>query len=854
MLELGVQNGADCIYFGANSFSARASAKNFSLEEVAEVVKYCTLRNVKTNLTLNTLITDDEFEDAIKVAESAYKCGVDAIIVQDLGLAKYLITHFPGMEIHGSTQMSVHNLEGVLELEKLGFSRVVLSREVPINEIEYIRNNCKVDLEIFVHGALCISYSGQCLFSSLVGGRSGNRGKCAQPCRLPYELLEDKNGTENVLDKGYLLSPRDLCSLDVLPTLVKLGINSFKIEGRMKTPEYVATVTRIYRKYIDLALSSNKYVVDEADKLELQQVFNRGGFSSGHLLSEPNRKLIFKDKPNNMGLYLGNISNYNANRGHITLKLNQPVGIGDTISIDGETGTYTISELIKGNTNLKTAEIGQIVKLGRMKGKIRVGAKVYKLSSKTLNDQVDRTFAPNCENKKIPVTCSVSVKKDKPISITLEANVAPFYNNVSVKFVSDIVPEISVNSPITETRIADQLNKLGNTPYTFEKLNINLDKNLHIPSISALNNARRTAINMLQEKIMDRFLENRKQNEINQNESIFCKDNSTTLDNTNSSTKSIAISVQNSITSSSMIKRSFENTNNVLQRKVSVLLENINLEYDYTQLENVDNIYIPLKFFLNKKYKTLLFNLSRKFDLYIYMPTIIKPNYKNLLLNNIDIIVSDYEIKGFVISNIAGFELLKKYINNKKYTFVANYTINIFNKYSIAELQSLGINVVTPSVELNKSILQELCSNSPLPVELIAYGRNVLMNSSYCLLGKSNKCYPKCDMKCKNCASSTNLMNNSDTSNADKSYTTKYYIKDRLGFKFRIIPDNIQTVTSIYNSKITSIDTHDFKISAVRINILDESIEEINNIVTSVKNGNKLEGKEYTNGNLNREI
>ena len=168
-VRAGVQNGADCIYFGANNFSARASAKNFSLEEVAEVVKYCKLRNVKTNLTLNTLITDDEFANAIKVAEFAYKCGVDAIIVQDLGLAKYLIAHFPGMEIHGSTQMSVHNLEGVLELEKLGFSRVVLSREVPINEIEYIRNNCKVDLEIFVHGALCISYSGQCFLAWLEG-------------------------------------------------------------------------------------------------------------------------------------------------------------------------------------------------------------------------------------------------------------------------------------------------------------------------------------------------------------------------------------------------------------------------------------------------------------------------------------------------------------------------------------------------------------------------------------------------------------------------------------------------------------------------------------------------------------
>ena len=334
---------------------------------------------------------------------------------------------------------------------------------------------------------------------------------------------------------------------------------------------------------------------------------------------------------------------------------------------------------------------------------------------------------------------------------------------------------------------------------------------------------------MLQEKIMNKFLERRNEN----------------------SSKQVV-----SLTSLHNEKGSVENTINVLQRKISILLENINLEYDYTQLENVDNIYIPLKFFLSKKYNTLLFNLSRKFDLYIYMPTIIKPNYKNLLLNNIDNIVSDYEIKGFVISNISGFELLKKYIGNEKYTFIANYTMNIFNEYSIQELQSLGINVVTPSVELNKSILQNLCSNSPLPVELIAYGRNVLMNSSYCLLGKSNKCYPKCDMKCKNCTSSTfaSLSDNLNTSVTDNSCTAKYYIKDRLGFKFRIIPDNIQTVTSIYNSKITSIDTHDFKISAVRINILDENIEEINNIIIAVKNGDKLEGKEYTNGNLNREI
>lgn len=795
-VKAGVQNGADCIYFGANSFSARASAKNFSLDELKEVVKYCKIRNVKTNLTLNTLITDSEFADAIKVAECAYKCGVDAIIVQDLGLAKYLIDHFPGIEIHGSTQMSVHNLEGVLELEKLGFSRVVLSREVPINEIEYIRNNCNVDLEIFIHGALCVSYSGQCLFSSLVGGRSGNRGKCAQPCRLPYELLECNEISEKSIDKGYLLSPRDLCSLEYLPSLVKLGINSFKIEGRMKTPEYVATVTRIYKKYINLALSEENYVIDEKDKKDLLQVFNRGGFSSGHFDSNENHNLIYTEKSNNIGLYLGNISNYNANKGHITLKLNESIGIGDSISIEGETGKYTVSELIKGNTNLKFAPVGSVVKLGRMKGKIKPGAKVYKLSSKKLIDSAEKTFLGMSEKIKVPISCYLSVQKNKPLKIILQANVPPFYKNISVEFISNIVPEESISSPITKERLIEQLSKLGNTPFVFTNIDIDLGDNLHIPSISAINNLRRTAVSMLEEKMLNNFLETR------------------------------------NIKSFTPYKFKPSTLNKSNTRKISLLLENMNKDYDYSKIENIDNIYIPLKFLTNKKYSSQILELSNKFNLYIYMPTIIKPNYKNLLLNNLDDILSAFPVKGFVVSNISGFKFFNKYISD--YDFVANYTMNIFNKYTIKEFQTAGVTTITPSVELNKNVLQELCSNSPLPVELIAYGRTILMNSAYCPLGKSNKCYPDCKMRCSN--------------------NNKYYLKDRLGFKFRIMPDNVQTVTAIYNSKITSIDTTDFDISSVRINILDESIDDINSIIKSVKLGKKLEGKDFTNGNLNKEI
>ena len=793
-VRAGVQNGADCIYFGANMFSARASAKNFDLEELKQVIRYCKVRNVKTNLTLNTLLTDAEFDEAINIAKCAYEFGIDAIIVQDLGFAKFLIDHFPGLEVHASTQMSVHNLEGVLELEKLGFSRVVLSREVPINEIEYIRNNCKVDLEMFIHGALCISYSGQCLFSSLVGGRSGNRGKCAQPCRLPYKLLENHSGKTKIVDDGYLLSPRDLCSLELLPRLVKLGVNSFKIEGRMKTPEYVATVTRVYRKYIDLALSGKEYVIDESDKKDLLQVFNRGGFSSGHLFSEPNQDLVYKEKSNNIGLFLGNVSNYNSNKGHITLKLNEAVCIGDTIAIEGETGKYTISELMNKNTNLKCASVGTIVKLGRMKGNIRPGARVYKLSSKDLFNSCKNSFAKGTEIKKIPIACTLKAKKNKPITIKLSANCLPFYNNISIEYKSDILPEDSISSPIDPERLHTQLAKLGNTPFTLSSFKIELDENLHIPSISAINDLRRNAISMLEAKMLDNFAKGR------------------------SKTLNLATKLATPCETST--------------RKISLLLENINLKYDYSKLNNIDNIYIPLKYFNNKQFSETLHNLSNRFNMFVYMPTIIKPNYKNLLLNVLENVLQEFNIKGFVVSNIADFKFLEEYID--KYSFVANYTMNVFNSFSIENLKKLGVDIVTPSVELNKNILENLCSNSCLPVELIAYGRTVLMNSSYCLLGKSNKCYPECEMRCVN-------------GNA-------YYLKDRLGFTFRVMPDNIQTVTSIYNSKITSINTSNFSISSVRINILDENIDEINNIINVVKSGKKLEGSDYTNGNLNKEI
>lgn len=790
-LRAGVQNGADAIYLGSSLFSARANAKNFSLEELKSAIQYCKVRNVKTHLAINTLISDDEFSEAVNLAKAAYEFGIDAIIVQDLGLAKFLINNFPNLDIHASTQMSVHNLEGVLELEKLGFKRVVLSRELPINEIEYIKSNSSVELEVFIHGAICISYSGQCLFSSLVGGRSGNRGKCAQPCRLPYELLEENT----CIDKGYLLSPRDLCGLKYIPELINCGISSLKVEGRMKSPEYVATVTKIYRKYIDESYKNSDYTIADNDLKELLQVFNRGGNSNGHLDVEPNKDLVFSERPDNMGIYVGNVSNYNSNKGHITLQLNEPLSIGDAISIEGESGRYTISELMKNDKNIKSASIKSIVKLGRMKGNIKVGSKVYKVNSKSLFDESQKTYLESSNIKKVSIVGTVRIQKDTPISVEFKAlNQPPFYNNINIKYCSGIIPSSSINTPLDTERVTSQFSKLGNTPYTLDSLKVILDDNLYVTA-GDLNNIRRSAISMLENKILE------------------CPN------------------VSNFSLAKEIIKR---DTVAITNRKISVLLETINLDYDYSKLEGFNSLYIPLKFLVNKKYFDILSKLSNKFNLFVYMPTVLKANYKNLLLNNLDEIVSNFSIKGFIISNISGFMFLKDYINLKKYEIISNYTMNVFNSFTINNLSNLGVGLVTPSIELNSSILNELISKSSIPIELVAYGRAVLMNTSYCFLGKTNKCYPECQMRCSN--------------------ENKYYLKDRLGLKFRILPDNIQTVTSIYNSKITSIDTKNFNVSSVRINILDENIDEINNIIKTVKSGDKLEGIEYTNGNLNRDI
>lgn len=798
-LKAAVQNGADSVYLGASSFNARARATNFDENSLKEAVEYAKLHNVKVNLTLNTLIKNEEFEDAVNLAVYAYNIGVDAIIVQDLGLSSYLLKNHPEIPLHASTQMTVHNLAGVKALEKQGFSRVVLSRELSISEIKYIKENTACELEVFIHGALCISYSGGCLFSSMVGDRSGNRGLCAQPCRLPYELLDSK---ENKISSGFLLSPRDLCSLDYLPTLVRLGIDCFKIEGRMKTPTYVATVTRIYRKYIDFILEhldlSDAEIINlihkelektnEAtglsDKEELLQSFNRGGFSDGHFPDKENKNLVFKEKSNNEGIYLGKVFRFNNNKGHISFELQNSLSIGDKIKVGND--LYTVSELMIENKNFKTLDKGKRVTIGRMKGDIKNNSPIYRMESKALNDSIAPTFSSEKEFKKLPLDAEIRIVEGKPVKLNVRG-LTGFYEGLEVSITSEFIPEKAINAPLTEEKITSMLSKTGSTQFEFRNIKTELGEGLFIPKVSTINDMRRTALSKLEGMVLEKYSHNL----------------------------------------SPILPELPDNIKTKTEPKLAILLNIINLNYNYLNLENIDSFYIPYRYFISEKYKELLKAISQKFNTYIYMPPVIKDNIsKNNLEENIKNIILNFAIKGAVLSHISQIKIFKDFTLE----LIANYNFNIFNTYSANELKEKGFTRFIPSLELNKNELKSLLDKATINTEAIVYGKTPLMTNNYCYLGQSNKCYKDCDRKC--------MLNE------------KYELKDRLGFKFRILPDNTCTLTTIFNSKTTSITFEDLKLDYTRIDILDESYEEIKNIISTVKAGKRFDGKDFTNGKI----
>ncbi len=485
-----ILNGADAVYLGGKNFGARAFADNFDDEAIAEAIHAAHFQGKKVYVTVNTLIGDEEMGQALDYIAGLYQLGVDGILIQDLGLLYNLRRIMPRLPLHASSQMSLHNGAGVAFAAAWGMRRVVLARELSLADIAAIQANSDIELEIFVHGALCVCYSGQCLFSSMVGGRSGNRGKCAQPCRMAYTLT-DENGVPQMsqIKGNYLLSPRDLVGFPEIEALYRLGVASWKIEGRMKKPEYVATVTDVYSRYLRL-LDENRVVFpSQEDMRQLLQAFNRD-HGPGYWYGNPGAALMSYQRPNNRGLFLGRISQ--AEGGFIRLKLEQPLSLGDGVDVwvsaGGHEG-FTVNKILYQDQPTDHGEVGQTVDIPSKAG--RVGDRVFKTYDAPLMERARASYRQSGEKR---VDFVIEAKKGLPLTVS-----AVDEDGISAKSVSSYIVAPAQTSVSDWYSVQAQLQRLGGSGFCFGALDGELDDDIMIPA-SVLNHCRRDLVAQLVEK------------------------------------------------------------------------------------------------------------------------------------------------------------------------------------------------------------------------------------------------------------------------------------------------------------------------------------------------------------------
>lgn len=471
-LEVAIAAGADAVYLGVGKFGARQFAANFNDAQLKNAVKGAHDRGVAIYVTMNTLIKEEEFAEALEIVDTLYRADVDALILQDLGLARAVAERYPSFERHASTQMTAQSAEDVLFLERMGFDRVVVSREMTIDELRDVRRKTSIALEVFVHGALCTGYSGACLMSAYIGGRSGNRGACAQPCRLAYEAIDREGKTG---EKGHFLSKKDLMILDRIEEILPLAPVSLKIEGRMKSPAYVSGVVEAYRRAIDG--QGDGHAVNRMARL-----FNRG-FTTGHLFSDVD--MAAHDLPGHRGVLVGEV--VDAETGYLHVRLSSDLTVQDDIQVEvagsRRVGGRVEKLFVKGDP-VETGGPGQVVKMP-FKHRVSEGAPVYKTFDVRLNDRLSVEVLKGRAPVAISGSFELSGHKVPLLTLTDGAR------TVSVS--GDQAAEPAKKAPLTNEKVGEQIDKMGDTPYVLSELEITLSPNLFLP-VSELNALRRKAV------------------------------------------------------------------------------------------------------------------------------------------------------------------------------------------------------------------------------------------------------------------------------------------------------------------------------------------------------------------------
>ena len=680
-LYAAVQNGADAIYIGGNKFSARAYASNFNEEEMLKAITYCHLYNVKVYVTINILIKEEEIAEAVEYVKFLYEIGIDALIIQDLGLAQLITKNFPDFEIHASTQMTVHNGEGASFLKELGFKRIVLARELSLKEIEHISKDLMIETEIFIHGALCICYSGQCLMSSIIGGRSGNRGRCAQPCRLPYEIINKEN---NQIKKGYIMSPKDICTVENIKDIIDSGTSSLKIEGRMKRPEYVAGVVSAYRKVIDGHIRKGDL---SEEKKKLTQLFNREGFSKAYLFGNPGKELMSYGYPSNTGILLGKVNK------DYTIKLEENIQIKDGVRV-GDKG-FIISKIEKGNRDVDEASKEDIVKLKPVNYK--TGDVLYKTLDLNLMEELGNTFK-DIYHKKNQIDLEVGFKVNEPFMLrgNYEGEIYEVYGEKVQK---------PLKKGVDKENLIRNLNKTGDTPFSFKSINFIEFEEGFIP-ISLINSCRREVLDEIAKDIVSKNSRKHTENLSFQRDKVLLNQN------------------HNKLNSPVVLISSIEHLKAVEEFNI----ENIAVDMF------MKNCNVDIKNIKGKKVYIKIPTIVR--DEFDYICTIIEENIHNIN----GIITSNLGI-------IQKFSGKISIIGDYKLNIFNSHSLNIYNEYIDAVTLSLELNKKEIQSLLSKTSIRpyqliygkpELMVNEYCPIGSV-FGKKDNINSnctSECEKGK----------------------------------------------------------------------------------------------------------------------
>lgn len=491
-LRAAINNGADAVYLGLDRFNARLGAQNFSAEELSDAINLAHLHGVRVYITVNVLILPDEMDSALALADEVWGMGADAIIVQDPGLARVIKSELQDVRLHASTQIGTHNTLTIAELRRAGFSRVTLAREMTLGQVSHLVASTDLEVEVFAHGALCVCYSGQCLMSSMIGGRSANRGRCAQPCRLTYQL-EDARSRKTRSPGAHLLSTKDLSTIEMLPDLIATGVHSLKIEGRMKAPEYVALVTGVYRRALDRAIADPEgFEVSVAEKSILAEAFSRG-FSSAYLSGIRDNTMMSFTRPNNRGIPIGRVGQTKGGRTQI--RLDVALDTGDTVEVWTGRGRHIakIESIELAGRQVTTAPAGSspVVDIGAL---VSQGDRVFRVVNAALQQAARRTFAKTDATFGPLVDFHVKALTDQPLRVSAS------HGSHEVTAEGPVV-ERARTKPITSAEITEHIGRLGGTPFRLGSVSVDLSAEAGL-GYSLLHRLRREALDALSASLL----------------------------------------------------------------------------------------------------------------------------------------------------------------------------------------------------------------------------------------------------------------------------------------------------------------------------------------------------------------